>query len=77
MFVAVAGLVLAACAGRRGRDGNPAVTAAQAAVRTGETIYREDCARCHGPRGEGVAGKHDETLHGEQSVESLARAWGE
>ena len=26
----------------------------------GATIYRKDCARCHGPNGEGVAGVLDE-----------------
>ncbi|HKQ36767.1 MAG TPA: cytochrome c, partial [Verrucomicrobiae bacterium] len=31
------------------------------------------CARCHGPKGEGVADKHDEPLFGDRSVESLAR----
>ena len=78
--VGVAGLALAACGGRRavgGVGGGAAVTSASTGsagpARSGETIYREDCARCHGPRGEGVAGKHDETLHGEQSVESLTR----
>lgn len=73
MFLAVAGLALAACAGRRGADGGPTVATAPATARTGEAIYRADCARCHGARGEGVAGKYDETLHGEQSVASLAR----
>lgn len=42
-------------------------------VRTGAEIYRTDCARCHGPKGEGVADKHDEPLYGDRSVESLAR----
>ena len=78
--VGVAGLALAACGGRRGVGGGSAVGSASTGpaglagpARSGETIYREDCARCHGPRGEGVAGKYDETLHGEQSVASLAR----
>lgn len=42
-------------------------------VRTGEQIYRAECARCHGPKGEGVADKHDEPLYGDRSVEALAR----
>jgi hypothetical protein len=44
-----------------------------AAPRPGEVVYREDCMRCHGPVGEGVAGKADEPLVGEKSVASLAR----
>lgn len=44
-----------------------------AAPRTGEQIYRADCARCHGPNGEGVADKHDEPLYGDRSVKSLTR----
>ena len=41
--------------------------------RSGAEIYRADCARCHGPTGEGVADKHDEPLYGDRSVKSLAR----
>ncbi len=44
-----------------------------AAPRTGEVVYREDCLRCHGAEGQGVAGKADEPLVGEKSVASLAR----
>ena len=44
--------------------------------RTGAEIYREHCARCHGPNGEGMADKHDEPLHGDRSVESLAKLIG-
>ncbi len=39
----------------------------------GAWIYREQCASCHGAKGEGVADKHDEPLYGERSVESLAK----
>jgi len=42
-------------------------------ARNGAEIYRADCARCHGPSGEGVADKHDEPLYGDRSVKSLAR----
>ena len=42
-------------------------------ARTGAEIYKADCARCHGPKGEGVADQHDEPLYGDRSVESLAR----
>ena len=41
--------------------------------RTGLQIYQQDCQRCHGPAGEGVAEKHDEPLNGDRSIESLAR----
>lgn len=44
-----------------------------AAPRAGEVVYREDCMRCHGPVGQGVAGKADEPLVGEKSVASLAK----
>ena len=68
----VTGLTVAACAGRRGGS-DSSVARATAPTRSGDIIYREDCARCHGPQGEGVAGQYDETLYGEQSVASLAR----
>jgi len=38
----------------------------------GEAIYQNQCVSCHGPKGQGVAGKSDEALYGERSVESLA-----
>jgi hypothetical protein len=41
--------------------------------RVGEVIYREDCLRCHGPMGQGVAGKSDEPLLGEKSIAFLAK----
>ncbi len=41
--------------------------------RLGEVVYREDCLRCHGPMGQGVAGKSDEPLLGEKSVAFLAK----
>lgn len=37
----------------------------------GEHIYKDLCASCHGSQGQGVAGKYDETLHGNRSLESL------
>jgi cytochrome c553 len=48
-------------------------TAQAAASKSGATIYRKLCVECHGPKGEGVAGKYDEPLYGEKSVEALAR----
>ena len=41
-------------------------------LKRGAAVYRKDCVRCHGPKGEGVARKHDEPLTGDRSVESLA-----
>jgi hypothetical protein len=41
--------------------------------REGSAIYRQDCASCHGPAGEGVAGKADEALYGEKGIPALAR----
>jgi hypothetical protein len=40
---------------------------------SGEVIYREMCANCHGGKGEGVADKHDEPLYGERSLAALAK----
>lgn len=47
------------------------LNAAKAA--TGAEIYRNLCVNCHGPKGEGVADKHDEPLWGDKSVAALAR----
>jgi Protein of unknown function (DUF1592)/Protein of unknown function (DUF1588)/PA14 domain/Cytochrome C oxidase, cbb3-type, subunit III len=41
--------------------------------RSGEVVYREECLRCHGPMGQGVAGKSDEPLVGEKSIAFLAK----
>src|ERR671913_193202 len=46
---------------------------APAPARSGEQIYHETCASCHGAAGEGVAGKHDEALVGDKSVDALAK----
>ena len=43
------------------------------AARSGAEIYKESCAKCHGPKGEGVADKHDEPLYGDRSLASLTR----
>lgn len=56
-----------------GRQGQRYYKKNLAAPRAGEAVYREDCMRCHGPVGQGVAGKADEPLVGEKSVASLAR----
>ena len=39
----------------------------------GETIFRDLCASCHGGKGEGVAGKHNDALYGERSLAALAK----
>ena len=49
-----------------------AVACAQAAP-DGEAIYHDQCASCHGARGEGVPDKVDEPLYGNKSVEALTR----
>ncbi len=42
-------------------------------VKTGQQIYSEHCASCHGDQGQGVDDEYDESLWGSKSVESLAR----
>ncbi len=42
-------------------------------ARTGAEIYAAQCASCHGPSGEGVAGLYDGFLHGTLSTAALAR----
>ena len=49
------------------------VSVVTAQQRSGEVIYREQCAECHGDKGQGVAGKYDEPLYGEKSAAALAR----
>jgi hypothetical protein len=56
-----------------GRQGQRYYKKNLAAPRMGEVVYRDDCMRCHGPVGQGVAGKADEPLVGEKSVASLAK----
>src|SRR3954447_731209 len=41
--------------------------------RTGEQIYREQCASCHGGSGEGTPDNYPQPLVGRRSPESLAR----
>ena len=50
----------------------PSVAAADP-VRSGERIYREQCASCHGTRGEGTDDHYPRALVGERSVAGLAR----
>lgn len=39
----------------------------------GAVIYKKLCLECHGKNGEGVKDKYDEPLHGNRSVDSLAK----
>ena len=66
-LVVVAVLVLA------GRQAQRYYKKHVAAPRAGDLVYRQDCMSCHGPVGQGVAGKADEPLVGEKSVASLAK----
>jgi hypothetical protein len=72
-FKIVVGLVVVASLAFAGYHGKRYHKKNLAAPRPGEVVYRQDCMSCHGPVGEGVAGKADEPLVGEKSVASLAR----
>jgi len=49
------------------------VTAAAAAdLRTGEQVYRQDCASCHGEAGQGTPKEYPHPLTGDRSVAQLA-----
>ena len=50
-----------------------AVGTSLAAEPPGAVIYRKMCADCHGDKGQGVADKYDEPLHGNRTVEALAK----
>lgn len=39
----------------------------------GQAIYREQCAECHGDKGQGVPEKYDDPLVGNRSLDSLTR----
>jgi hypothetical protein len=69
----VATLVVVAVLAFAGRQGQRYYKKNIAAPRAGEIVYRDDCMRCHGPVGQGVAGKADEPLVGEKSIASLAK----
>ncbi len=69
----VAALVVLASLVFAGRQGQRYYKKNLAAPRAGEVVYRQDCMSCHGPVGQGVAGKADEPLVGEKSVASLAK----
>jgi len=69
----VAALVVLASLVFAGRQGQRYYKKNLAAPRAGEVVYRQDCMSCHGPVGEGIAGKADEPLVGEKSIDSLAK----
>lgn len=46
---------------------------AQESTHPGAVIYKKLCMECHGARGEGVKGKCDDPLFGDNSIPSLAR----
>ncbi len=69
----VAALVVLASLVFAGRQGQRYYKKNLAAPRAGEVVYRQDCMSCHGPVGQGVAGKADEPLVGEKSIASLAK----
>lgn len=52
--------------------GGPEILGAQPDSQ-GRDVYRQHCAKCHGKNGEGVKGKYDDALHGDWSIEKLAR----
>ncbi len=39
----------------------------------GKVLYGQLCASCHGPQGQGVAGRYDEALYGERPLAELIR----
>ena len=52
--------------------GQLAVFSAAAEGPTGEAIFRDQCARCHGPAGEGTEDYYSDRLAGDRSIEQLA-----
>lgn len=63
-FVAACAILLAAASVGRA-DG--------AGAHRGQQIYADQCARCHGKSGEGVANEYGKPLIGDHTVEELAR----
>ncbi len=46
---------------------------ASAGLPDGGKLFRQQCARCHGQKGEGVKYKFDQPLQGDRSIEKLTR----
>lgn len=40
---------------------------------SGSTVYRQQCAKCHGSKGQGVKGKYDDELVGDWPIDKLIR----
>jgi cytochrome c5 len=53
--------------------GRCSLAGAPAKPRDGEQIYRQMCASCHGPSGEGTVDHYPKILAGERSITSLAK----
>ncbi|HEV3236537.1 MAG TPA: DUF1592 domain-containing protein, partial [Gemmataceae bacterium] len=51
----------------------PCIPGAFAAEKTGEQIFRQQCASCHGTKGEGTDDNYPQALEGEKSVAQLTR----
>lgn len=51
----------------------PRAFAEEDPVHAGAEIFRNQCAECHGTRGQGVEDEYDEPLYGDLSVAELAR----
>ena len=49
------------------------VWASASELSRGAKLYQDQCVKCHGPKGEGVADEYDEPLYGERSLASLTR----
>jgi len=49
------------------------VSADDALLERGGTIYQSRCASCHGDKGQGVPGSYDEPLFGDSSINELSR----
>ncbi len=75
MKIDVLGVFLCAwlCGSVMAVQGAAEPTAAVASGHAGAEIYQKHCAECHGAKGQGVAGKFDEALFGERSLEGLAK----
>lgn len=61
--------MLGICAGA----GATSAMANELKAHPGAAIYKKLCADCHGDKGQGVMDKYDEPLHGNRSVEALAK----
>jgi hypothetical protein len=49
------------------------ITGATSAAPTGEQVFRDQCARCHGARGEGTEDNYPDPLEGDKSLAQLTK----